>query len=185
MQDPVVTQNSIKALIETGIAAQKRGDLSQAQSAYQAVLAQQANHFDALHLSGLVFAQQQEFAKAIELVSRAVSINGTAPEPLRNLAIIYENAKQPVNSLNTMLKYLLLSPQDLQGYAQTFHRIAEYPEGDYDSRLIQQCISHLPNHSQIALLVSQALGNLKTRSITTDVFSSTNLRAAVVLQRKN
>ncbi len=69
------------------------GQVAQAEAAYQAILAVQPNHADALHLLGVVRMQRGDLAEAIRLIESALTINDT-PIFHNNLGEAYRKARR-------------------------------------------------------------------------------------------
>jgi len=65
------------------------GELIAAARGYQAVLVREPNHADAAHLLGVVFHQQGQSAKAVELIGRAVALRPSVAAFHANLAEAY------------------------------------------------------------------------------------------------
>jgi predicted O-linked N-acetylglucosamine transferase (SPINDLY family) len=61
----------IQQLLQEAVAHHRAGRLDQAEAFYRRVRAAQPNHFDALHLSGMIALQQGRAPAAVELLSRA------------------------------------------------------------------------------------------------------------------
>jgi hypothetical protein len=53
-------QNQVEPLIEKGLALRLQGYFNEAKAIYEKVLTIQANHFGALHLLGVLFAQTKQ-----------------------------------------------------------------------------------------------------------------------------
>jgi tetratricopeptide (TPR) repeat protein len=70
------------------------GELVAAARGYQAVLVRDPNHADAAHLLGVVFHQQGQSAKAIELISKAVALRPSVAAFHANLAEAYRATGQ-------------------------------------------------------------------------------------------
>jgi tetratricopeptide (TPR) repeat protein len=60
---------------EEGLEAHRRGQIALAQQLYRQSITLQSNHFEALHLLGVVAAQQRCFREAVALISRSIEIN--------------------------------------------------------------------------------------------------------------
>jgi protein O-GlcNAc transferase len=61
--------------LQTALALHQQAQLGSAEAAYQAILEKAPNHFDALHLLGLIKYQQGDFAAAARLIHRALRID--------------------------------------------------------------------------------------------------------------
>jgi predicted O-linked N-acetylglucosamine transferase (SPINDLY family) len=86
---------AVQAKFMKGFALHQSGQLARAQAFYQQVLKMQPEHFDALHLLGVIAFQTRNPAQAVELIGRAIEIDpgnavaynnrGTALQDLRQL----------------------------------------------------------------------------------------------------
>ncbi len=65
----------VRDLLQQGLGFHQQGDLSQAKTIYQQVLTQQPKHFDALHLLGVIAAQQRDHEAAERLMAQALEID--------------------------------------------------------------------------------------------------------------
>src|SRR5438132_10436494 len=66
---------NVAVLLQRALAYQRSGNLAEAERLCMAILAAQSDHFDALHLSGLMAAQRGRFEAAHKLLSWALEIN--------------------------------------------------------------------------------------------------------------
>ena len=64
----------LQVLLAQAMAAQQAGRFGEAAAGYEAALAQQPDHFDALHMLGVVRYQQGEFEAALPLIERALTV---------------------------------------------------------------------------------------------------------------
>jgi tetratricopeptide (TPR) repeat protein len=75
--------------LNTALDYHQRGLLDQAARVYQALLARNPNHADALHLLGVVALQCGHPARAVEHIGRAVALNSGVAACQANLAEAY------------------------------------------------------------------------------------------------
>jgi predicted O-linked N-acetylglucosamine transferase (SPINDLY family) len=66
--------------LSAAVACHQRGDLAEARRLYKLVLRESPNHFDALHLLGVVEAQRGHHDKAVRLIRDALRINPNSAE---------------------------------------------------------------------------------------------------------
>ena len=64
----------IDELLKRAIDFHQKGQLAQAQSIYEEILKVTPDHFDALHLLGVIAAQTQNHRRAVELMDQAISL---------------------------------------------------------------------------------------------------------------
>jgi protein O-GlcNAc transferase len=57
------------------LACHQGGNLARAQALYDQILSAEPEHFDALHLSGVIAAQIRDFERAVALIGRAIEID--------------------------------------------------------------------------------------------------------------
>jgi len=64
----------LQATFNQAIALHQRGQLAQAKALYENILAKQPQHYQSLHLLGLVAAQSGRFPEAVELIGKAIAL---------------------------------------------------------------------------------------------------------------
>jgi len=69
------TQAQVGALVQQGTSLHQQGNFDEAQAIYEKILLIQPNHFDALQLLGVLFAQVKKYSQSVELLSKALEIN--------------------------------------------------------------------------------------------------------------
>ncbi|HEX3407385.1 MAG TPA: tetratricopeptide repeat protein [Caulobacteraceae bacterium] len=78
---------SLQALLDAGLAAHVGGRPAEARALYEAVLARAPDHFDALHMLGVVEVQLGEPARGAALIERAIRIDPKVATANVNLAM--------------------------------------------------------------------------------------------------
>jgi len=86
--DPVADRRN--AILGGALAAQKAGDLVAAEAGYRTVLSELPEHFDALHMLGVVMLQENRLDEAEPLIARAVALRPDIAAAQQNLAIVRE-----------------------------------------------------------------------------------------------
>lgn len=76
--------------IEQAFALHRQGRLDEAEQIYGAILAADPDHFNALHLSGLIKHQQGRSVEALRLVAAALKVQPKAIDALTNYAAILD-----------------------------------------------------------------------------------------------
>ncbi|MCS3446891.1 MULTISPECIES: tetratricopeptide repeat protein [Bradyrhizobium] len=67
------------------VALHQRGQLAAAEKIYEDILRQQPDNFDALHLLGLISAQTGRSERGVDLIRRAIRLNGNVADAHSNL----------------------------------------------------------------------------------------------------
>lgn len=104
---------SLADLLEQALLHHRKGELREAGKLYERVLKKAPQHFDALHLLGLVNAQQGRMGEASRLMSAALKINANAPDAWANFANVLRALRQGEQALVAIERALALRPGDL------------------------------------------------------------------------
>jgi tetratricopeptide (TPR) repeat protein len=75
------------ALLQRALAVHQQGRLTEADALYREILAQDPEHFDALHLSGVIAYQQGRYDAAVASIGRALMHETTQAAPYSNLGL--------------------------------------------------------------------------------------------------
>jgi predicted TPR repeat methyltransferase len=100
-------------LLQQAVALHQRGDLHQAETLYAEVLRREPENFDALHLTGVLARQGGAPEAAIELIGRAIAIDGGKAVAHCNLGAALQDAQRHEAALASFDRALALQP----GYA--------------------------------------------------------------------
>jgi tetratricopeptide (TPR) repeat protein len=87
------------------------GNLQEAGRTYQAILAQNPNHPDALHLLGLVAHQMGQYQQAVQLITRAIALRPGVAAYYSNLAEVWRNLGQTERAIEYGRTALHLQPE--------------------------------------------------------------------------
>src|SRR5580693_7277750 len=90
---------AVHAKFNQGLALHQQGKLADAARIYGEVLQQQPNHFDALHLLGVLAAQTKKTELAVELLTKAIRLNADVAAAHSNLGIALLHLKRPAEAL--------------------------------------------------------------------------------------
>ena len=139
----MTTEPTLTALFQQGLAAHQKGELAQAQTAYEAVLAANPQHFDALHLLGVIAAQTEQPSRAVALISQAIEINAQDAGAQANLGQALMALQRYDAAEASFDRALALQPDNAQTYLQ--RGLARYRQQrlhhaltDYDHALVLQ-----------------------------------------------
>jgi protein O-GlcNAc transferase len=102
--------------LELAVAHHQAGRLREAESAYRAVLAQQPNHADALHLLGVLMSQSGQTEQALVLIRRAIAIHPTDPSYHINLGLALRRAGDARGALDAYDKAAALAPTSAKAH---------------------------------------------------------------------
>ena len=73
-------KHAIEAHFQSGLRLHGSGQLPEAEQVYRQILAAVPDHADSLHLLGLIAHQTGHSDQALELIGRAIALNGADPD---------------------------------------------------------------------------------------------------------
>jgi tetratricopeptide (TPR) repeat protein len=106
--------SEVTSLLAEAFALHQAGRLVEAEQTYNQILATQPDHFDSLHLLGIVFHQRGDHAQALRHIDRALKINPNNIPALNNRGIALRELKRFEEALASYDRALELWP----GYAE-------------------------------------------------------------------
>jgi protein O-GlcNAc transferase len=107
---------NVKAEFSKALGLHQQGEFALAEPIYKAILALEPNHFESLHLLGLIEFTKDRFSDAIDLIEKAVKLYPKYVAAYYNLGRAYEEAKQLDKALENYEKATRLDPK----YAEAF-----------------------------------------------------------------
>src|SRR5271163_2981296 len=81
---PQAISPTITSLFAEGLALHQAGRLADAERIYNQILATRPDHFDSLHLLGVIFYQRGDHAEAVRQIDLALKINPNHISALNN-----------------------------------------------------------------------------------------------------
>ena len=113
------------------LACHQQGQWAQAKTGYEQVLATHPQHFDALHMLGVLATQTQDAEQAVSLIQQAIRINPGVAGAHVNLGVALRQLGQLPEALASYDQALQLEPQDAQTHTnrgvalRSLHRHSE------------------------------------------------------------
>lgn len=126
-----VTMAALQSQFQQAASLHQQGQLALAEAAYQAILAANPKHVDALHYLGILAAQTQRAAMGVELIERAIAINPhhhALYSNLGNSLMVLSRFEEAVKAYN---KSLALKPgfeQALCNLGNAHKSLRQYPQ---------------------------------------------------------
>jgi protein O-GlcNAc transferase len=96
--------------LNRGMALHRQGNLVDAERCYGEVLQGQPDHFDALHLLGVIARQTTRPKRAVELIKKAIGLNPRVAEAHNNLGNALRDLKRPAEALASYAEAIALKP---------------------------------------------------------------------------
>jgi tetratricopeptide (TPR) repeat protein len=110
---PTVSQSvasNLAQALEQAVALHRQGDLARAEKIYTRILKARRDHFDALHLLGLLKHQSGKTGEAYRLISAALTVNPRSADARSNLGLVLHALKRDADALASFEQALALDP---------------------------------------------------------------------------
>ncbi len=107
---PAPRSSNVSELLARAISVHQAGRLAEAKTGYDQVLEIIPDHFDALHLSGVVQYQRGQYAEAVELIGKAIEISADQAPPYSNLGLALHKLGRLSDALSSFNHALTLQP---------------------------------------------------------------------------
>jgi predicted O-linked N-acetylglucosamine transferase (SPINDLY family) len=108
---------ALQAKFNRGLALHQQGKLAEAERIYSEVLEQAPNHFDALHLLGVIAVQTKQTERAVELITKAIGLNAKLAAAHSNLGSALRDLSRPEEALASYDKAIGLKPDSAEAYS--------------------------------------------------------------------
>jgi tetratricopeptide (TPR) repeat protein len=132
--------SEITSLLAEAFALHQAGRLAEAEKTYNQILATQPDHFDSLHLLGILFHQRGDHAQALRQIDLALKINPNNIVALNNRGIALKELKRFAEALASYDSALALWPdyaEALLGRGDALKELKRFEEAlaSYDRAL--------------------------------------------------
>lgn len=101
---------ALQAKFDQAVALHQQQRLADAERIYREVLQRQPNHFDALHLLGVIALQTGHMEQAADLISKAIELNANVAAAHSNLGTALRDLKRPESALASFDQAIALEP---------------------------------------------------------------------------
>ena len=109
--------NAIQQKLQKASALHRQGMLSNAKTIYEDILEQKPNHFDALHLLGVIAYQTRNLHQAEELIGKAIKANPNDAAAYSNHGNVLQDLKRFDEALACYNKAIKLKPDYAEAYS--------------------------------------------------------------------
>ena len=152
---------SVEAKFQRAVALHQCGELTQAEILYREVLGQLPNHFDAVHMLGVIEAQRKNPEGAVEFIDRALRLRPDSAEALSNRGVALLELQRYAEALASYDRALQLRPDYVEALSNrgiALWRLKRHEEAlaDYDRALQLK-----PDYAEALSNRGMALGELR------------------------
>ena len=96
--------------MQEAAALHQQGQLAEAERIYAAIVACMPDHFDALHLLGVLRQEQSRPAEALSLIAAALRLNARSAEAHANYGVVLDGLDRHAEALESFERALALDP---------------------------------------------------------------------------
>ena len=155
--------NNQKAIeqFNQGLQLHQNGNLDAASACYQSALALAPKFSPALQYLGVIAAQNHDFVRAVELISKAIELNPLDPNAYLNRGLAHAALKKHENSLKDFQQARMISPGHVEAFfneGNALQELRRYPEA---VAAYQQAIALAPQYAQAFNNLGNAQQELK------------------------
>ena len=142
------SQTQVSKLTQEGIALHQQGNFSEAQVIYEQILMGKPDHFDALQLLGVLFAQVKKYSQSVEFLSKALEINPNHAGAFSNRGIALKELKQFDEALASYDQAIAVKPDYLDAYSNRGNLLMELSRFDEALASYDQAIKINPDYAE-------------------------------------
>lgn len=134
------------------------GKLLEAQASYEAIIAAEPNHAEALHNLGLLFAQQREYSYAVEPMKRLLKLVPDNPIYLSNYGNMLQGLQSWAEAVPLYLRAIELSPNYFDAHYNLGNALMGLGKFDLAIKSFQQSLLCRPGEAEAYLNCGNAYG---------------------------
>jgi len=110
-------QTQVADLLQQGLSFHQQGNFAEAQVIYEQILKIQPDHFDALQLLGVLFAQIKKYSQAVEFLSKALEINPNHAGTYNNRGNALKDLRRYKEALASYDQAIVIDPSHAGAYS--------------------------------------------------------------------
>lgn len=157
--NPLATHAQTK--FQQALALHQNGQLAQAQVLYEDLLRTQPQHFDALHLSGVIAAQTKNHRRAVELIGKAIELNPDNAAFYSNRGNALKELKLLDAAVESYSRAIAIKPDYAEAYSNRGLALAELKQLDAAVESFNKAIAIKPDYAKAYFNRGAALAELK------------------------
>lgn len=136
------------AAFEQAAALHREGRLEEAGSGYARVLAMKHDHFDALHLSGVVHFQRGQYSEATRLIENAIALDAGHSAAHSNLGLVLQRLGRLQEALTSFERALAIEPAFIAAWFNRANALCDLDRPDEALASYDQVLLLNPDHAE-------------------------------------
>ena len=151
----------VQTIFSGALALHQKGQLAQAKAGYQQILKIQPEHFDSLHLLGVIAKQTNNPQQAVELIDKAIEINPNVAATYSNRGNALKELKQLDAAVASYDKAIALNPNYVEAHTNRGIALQELNQPGAAIASYDKAIALNPNYAEAHFNLGVALQELK------------------------
>ena len=143
-----LTMRNVDALFQQGFAMHQQGYLAEAKNFYEQVISINPEHFDALHLLGLIWAHNKKPAQALYFLKKATLIDTNYAPAFYNLGVVLQDLNSFKEALASLDRAIALKPDYAEAYANRGNSLHELQKYDQSVASYDRAIALKPDYAK-------------------------------------
>lgn len=161
---------ALKSSFDQGLRLHQQGRLAEAQAHYQRVLQAAPDHFDALHLLGVIAGQTDRYTEALDLLTRALRQRPDSAPALNNLGNTLGSLGRHEEALAAFERALAVRPDDAKALRNRGTTLRELERPEEALASFDAALALLPDYPEALVGRAEALLILHRKSQAIDAF---------------
>jgi predicted O-linked N-acetylglucosamine transferase (SPINDLY family) len=135
-------------MLARGLAAHREGRLSDAESIYENIIRQHANHFDALHMLGVVALQTNRLERSVRLIDKAIALNSLDGTAFNNRGVVLKKLGRPEEAVASYDRATVLMPDYAEAYNNRGNALQEIGRREEAVANFDRAIALKPDYAE-------------------------------------
>jgi tetratricopeptide (TPR) repeat protein len=150
------TSVPLQQFLQSALLAHRKGDVSEAERLYSKLIEHDPGNFDALHLLGVIRAQQKRFVEADRMIAKALEF-GSSVAALSNHGGVLVELERMDEAIPRLRRALAMKPDYAEAHYNLGNALRKSGQLEEAVRSYEMAIKHRPNYVDAYLNASQAL----------------------------
>jgi protein O-GlcNAc transferase len=139
----------LQSRFREGMALHRQGDLAGAERVYREVLDQQPQHFDSLHMLGVIALQTRRTERGIELIRKAIGLNDKVAAAHNNLGKALLDLGRPEQALASFDQATALDPGFAEAHVNRGNALVKLRRFEEALVSYQKAVGLRPDHAEV------------------------------------
>ena len=146
---PLPKQTNPQSTLQQAVTLHQQGRLDDAERLYNSVLAAKRDHFDALHLLGVLMHQRGRSAEALKLIAKALETGTKSADALLNHGNVLFGMRRFAEALSDYERALALRPDDVELLSNRANTLCELNRPGDALASFDRALARRPNDPDI------------------------------------